>query len=320
MTDSPALFGFLAELRLPRPAEQAALGARWRGDGAFRTQALLGAALAAVWAFAFRDTWTALAGRWSSDDNYSHGFFVPAVALYLAAHAVRRDGVPAPGQGGALAGAALMLIGLAVAAFATLFPSLVAESLALIATLAGIVLAVGGWGWAKRLAAPILFLAFMAPWPSAVYSRIAFPLQLQVCGLATSLLDLIGIPAIGEGTLIHLPKQTMHVAEACSGLRQLTAFLAIGACAALLVERPLWYRSVLLLAAVPLAMAINVLRVTFTCAVVQYGDPAWTQGAMHQIEGLAMVALGLLGMRLLCKTLDWALQPAAPTPHAEAVA
>jgi hypothetical protein len=53
---------------------------------------------------------------------------------------------------------------------------------------------------------------------------------------------------------------------------------------------------------------------------VQYGDPAWTQGAMHQIEGLAMVALGLLGMRLLCKTLDWALQPTAPAPHAEAVA
>ena len=313
---APGLFEFLRELRFPTPPERAAFAACWRADAGFRTRALLGAALATAWTTAFGGTWRDLAARWSSDDNYSHGFFVPLVAIYLAARAVRRDGVPAAGRGGWFAGPALTLVGVLAGAVAAVFPSLAAESFALVATLGGLTLTVGGWGWARRLAAPILFLAFMAPWPSAAYSRVAFPLQLQVCALATGLLDLCGMTIIGEGTLIHLPKQTLHVAEACSGLRQLTAFLAIGACAALLVERPWWYRTILLLAAVPLAIAINVLRVALTCLVVQYGDPAWTQGAMHTVEGLAMVALGLAGMRLLCATLDWALAapPLAPAP------
>src|SRR4029079_9251727 len=105
---------------------------------------------------------------------------------------------------------------------------------------------------------------------------------------------------------------SMHVAQACSGMRQLTAFLAISTCAALLMNRPKWYPVVLLISAIPIAMAINIVRVSATGLVMTYGDPAWTQGAMHTVEGLVMVALGMGVLWCEIRVLDWMLEPSSP--------
>jgi exosortase len=167
------------------------------------------------------------------------------------------------------------------------------------------------------LQTPTLFLLFAVPWPSALYSRIAFPLQQVVCQAAAVVIELFNVPVLREGNVMHLPKQSLHVAQACSGMRQLTAFLAISTCAAILMNRPKWYRAILLLSAVPIAVAINILRVSATGLVVVYGNPAWTQGTMHTVEGLVMVALGMAMLWAEIKVLDWMLEPSerrAATP------
>jgi exosortase len=211
------------------------------------------------------------------------------------------------GSRGIFVGASFVLLGLAARMLTVLLPSLILQSLSMLTVAAGLVLLIGGRTWWRLLWPSLLFAVFMIPLPSAIYSRIAFPLQLFVSQLSTVVLEILGIPVHRDGNLIHLPGQVMHVAEACSGLRQLTAFIAICTCAALLMKRPGWYRAALLASSIPIAVLINILRVTATGLMLRYGNAEWTEGSLHTIEGLVMVGLGLLVLRLEIALLDWLL-------------
>jgi len=253
------------------------------------------------------ETLVSLMSRWNSDANYSHGYLVPLASLYLLHQSLegRRDKGEIALRGGMLTGSLLLTLGLLLAWGTTLVPSLVGECTSMLLVLSGAILAVGGWAWWRYAWAPVFFLVFMVPWPSSLYSQAAFPLQLFVSQVAGVLLQMLGIPVICDGSLLHLPGQTMHVAQACSGLRQLTAFLAMAACAALLVERPMWYRLTLLMSAVPIAILINILRVTITGILTYYGLGHLTEGAMHTVEGMIMILAGFGVMGLEIKLLDW---------------
>lgn len=296
-----------------RAASVAALLDRAAGISLRRrpVELFLAVALGLFLSISYFETAVNLVGRWNGDPNYSHGFLVPLVSLYLAfrkrASTAEESKSLATPRGGVFGGGVLLIGGLAIRAITIILPSLVAECFSLLAVLAGLVLVIGGRGWWRRLWASVGFLVFMVPWPSAVYSRIAFPLQLFVSRVSAIVLQILGIPVLRDGNLIHLPGQTMHVAEACSGLRQLTAFLAIGACAALLAARPRWYRLLVLASSIPIAVIMNVLRVTVSGLLLQWGDATMIEGWLHTAEGLVMVGMGLGLLMLELALLDWLL-------------
>lgn len=262
-------------------------------------------ALVGILAVTYWETVLLLVGRWNSDPNYSHGFLVPLVSFYL----LRRNGsdteADVSGRGGVFVGVTLISLGALSRGCTVLVPSLFLECLSLLVTLWGLAWLLGGRRWGRRSAAPIAFLLFMVPWPSAGYSRMAFPLQLLVSQAAAATLEELGIPILRDGNLLRLPGQTMHVAEACSGLRQLVAFLAIGTCAAILLPRPAWYRLTVFCSAIPIAIFINILRVVGTGYIAQLGYAEWTSGAFHVAEGLIMVGMGLALMAAEIRVLDW---------------
>ena len=301
------VWDFLLDLRAPTPIERARI-VEWIRQPTTATNLAFVALLFGLWTAAFYPTIGALVDRWSSDENYSHGFLTPIVCIYLSLQNFKSNPINGPVRGGIVVGGLVILLGMAFGCLTVLFPSLLAECVAMLAVLAGAILLVGGREWWKRLQTPTLFLLFAVPWPSALYSRIAFPLQQIVCQAAAVVIEMFNVPVLREGNVMHLPKQSMHVAQACSGMRQLTAFLAISTCAAILMNRPKWYRAILLLSAVPIAVAINVLRVSATGLVMTYGDPAWTQGTMHTVEGLVMVALGMAMLWCEIRVLDWMLE------------
>ncbi len=122
---------------------------------------------------------------------------------------------------------------------------------------------------------------------------IANPLQLLVSQMATAMLNVLNIPALCEGNLITLPGDNqLFVAEACSGMRQLTGFLALTTAWAYLSARPPWHRGLLIASSVPIAMTANIVRVTLTGVVSHAFDPKYASGAFHTVEGLAMMGLG----------------------------
>ena len=208
-------------------------------------------------------------------------------------------------RGGLVLGAALLLLCLAGRMATTLVPVGVLSDLAFLAGLAGLVAALAGRDALHRYGFALFFLVFMIPLPIALYSAIASPLQLLVSRLAASLLGLLGIPVLCQGNMMTLPGDVhLFVAEACSGMRQLTGFLALTTAVAWFSERPLWYRLVLVGSAVPIALTANLLRVTLTAWLAYAVNPALAGGQFHTFEGLLLMGVGLAMLAAECSALN----------------
>ena len=102
------------------------------------------------------------------------------------------------------------------------------------------------------------------------------------------------IDVIYKGQRLEPP---LNVAEACSGMRLLMAFLALGVAMAYLHYRPIWQRVVLLVTTIPIAIFCNIIRVTVTGFIYVLIHPKYTQGIYHNTLGVAMLplAFGLYG-------------------------
>jgi exosortase len=96
----------------------------------------------------------------------------------------------------------------------------------------------------------------------------------------------------------HRLEPELDVAEACSGMRLLMAFFALGVAMAYLHYRPIWQRLILLASTIPIAILCNIVRVTVTGFIYVLGDPQYAQGIYHDLLGMAMLplAFGLYGL------------------------
>ena len=157
----------------------------------------------------------------------------------------------------------------------------------------------------KRYWFAFFFLVFMVPLPIALYSKIASPLQLFASRVASTLMNATGVPVLCEGNKMTLPGGLqMFVAEACSGMRQLTGFLALTTAVAYWTTRPAWYRVVIVISALPIALSANIARVMLTGYIMHFVNPQFALGTYHTLEGLLMMGFGLLLLQAECWVLD----------------
>ncbi len=236
-----------------------------------------------------------LARDWRRDDNYSVGVLVMPAALYLLwleRRALKKCTLRPSWWG--LAVLALAELGRWYG-LTRLFES--GERYAFVLTIVGLVLLVAGWQVFRRTFWILSFLFLMVPLPGKVHNLISGPLQ----GLATSgavfTLELLGVVVQREGHVMVLNGDTpVAVAEACSGLRMLTAFVVVSAVLAYVVSRPRWQKTVLVLLSVPVAIACNLLRLTITAELFLYTGSATAERFFHDFAGLVMMpmAFGLL--------------------------
>src|SRR5262245_7177086 len=214
---------------------------------------------------------------WSTDENYSHGFLVPLISLYFANEAAKRG--PVPIKGGTIVGILLLSVSLLGRLAMILVPIPFLGDLALLLGLAGVCSLIVGTAALRRYWFAIVFLVFMVPLPIALYTRIASPLQLLASQFATAILNATGVPVLCEGNMMTLPGEIqMFVAEACSGMRQLTGFLALTAAVAYLARRPWWYRLAVIASAIPIALTANIARVILTGYIMYFFDSQYASG------------------------------------------
>ena len=281
---------------------------RRAGDPAERLTVLAVVACFALCLLAFRDSLGDFKYAWTTDDNYSHGPLVPLLSLYFAAQVYRREGPLAPPQGksGLWLGGVLLGTSLLVNLMTLPLPIPFLGELAFLGTLIGAFTMVAGPAALRRYWFPFAFLIFMVPLPIALYSRIASPLQLLASRVASGFMNATGVPVLCEGNRMTLPGGVqMFVAEACSGMRQLTGFLALAAAVAYLSnKRPPWYRAVVVLSALPIALFANTMRVVATGYIMHYVDPRYAEGAFHTLEGILLMAMGLLLLNSVCMLMD----------------
>jgi exosortase len=162
-------------------------------------------------------------------------------------------------------------------------------------TLFGVVLLLCGWKVMRIAWFPILFLMCAVPWPPLFYSKVAMPLQELAAKVAVGMLNLTGVEATQSGTKIFMsrgigvPERSLNVAEACAGMRSLMTFISVGAAVAFLSNRPLWQRIILTLAAIPIAIFCNVMRVSGQGILDHYWSEQISEGFAHQFVGLVML-------------------------------
>jgi exosortase len=235
-----------------------------------------------------------LAKQWSNDPNFSHGFFVPAFSLFVLWQ--DRDRLAREPRDPSSWGLLIVVFALVVLVAGVLGAELFLSRVSLLLLIAGLVIFLRGWHWFRAVLFPWAFLFLMIPIPEIVFSQITFPLQILASKVAALLLPLLSVPVLREGNVINLPAMPLEVVEACSGIRSLLSLVTLAIIYGYLVETRTWVRVVLALAAIPIAVAANSLRIVGTGLLVQYWDPDKAEGFFHTFSGwlIFVVALAML--------------------------
>jgi exosortase len=250
------------------------------------------AALAVSFAWLFARPAAALAADWWNDPEAGHGLLLFPVACWLAFSAgMERAWRPAPWAGGVLLAGAV-----GVRFLSELAAELFTMRLSLVTAAAGLLLWYVGWRQLRRWWLPLSLVALSIPLPDLLVTRVALPLQFTASQIGAALLAWRDIPVRLSGNVIRLPGQELFVAEACSGLRSLTALVALSVLVGGLLLRSVPGRLLLLGAAIPVAVLLNGLRVFLTGFLVTVVDPRLGEGFLHLTEGwlIFVVALGIL--------------------------
>jgi exosortase len=166
----------------------------------------------------------------------------------------------------------------------------------MIVVITGLVLYLLGWQHLRVTAFPIGFLLFMIPLPAIILNTVTFPLQLLAAKVATFSLQVVNLPVYREGNIIFLPRTTLEIIEACSGLRSLVSLVALAVVFAYLTQRHTWKLVVLVASSVPIALIANAFRIWGTGVLVHFYGSKVAEGFYHSFAGWSVfvVAFGLL--------------------------
>jgi len=236
--------------------------------------------------------------RWVTDSSWSHGFLIPFFSLYFLNQ--HREKILNLRTKPNYLGLPLLLCLLVVHIVnkASMSGYAYLQPIAMVAALGAVVLFLGGWSVIRYVWLPIGFLAFAVPLPQRLYFQVTLPMRLLAANVAAMLLGVVkGLETTVSGVVIGVVyngralKPDLNVAEACSGMRLLMAFVALGVAMAYLHYRPIWQRLVLLACTIPIAVLCNVIRVTVTGFIFVLIHPKYTQGIYHDTLGLLMLPL-----------------------------
>ncbi|WP_457575201.1 exosortase [Desulfomarina sp.] len=267
----------------------------WGRRNIFSAGILLAALFILYWPFL-----TKLVADWGTNDDYSHGYFIPVLTLYFIYHI--RDKLRDLAIRPSFTGLFIIVAGLAQLVVGKIGSEFFLQRTSLIIVLYGLVLFFLGWAYLRKLFLPLSYLFFMVPLPAIIWNKIAFPMQLFASALTEKVVYALGIAIYREGNVLHLAETTLEVVAACSGLRSLMTMFALSAALAFLSSLSRWKKIILLLSAAPIAVIANIIRLSGTAVLAsRYGSEV-AQGFLHEFSGIVVFMLGL-GMLVAVNTL-----------------
>lgn len=269
------------------------------------------AAIAAVLTFLYFNVLTKLGRDWWHDENYSHGLLIPFIIGFIVWR--ERKNFSEVSTRGNWLGFALVIFALFALWAGIAGAELFVQRASLVLILAGIAIYFFGVRIVSRVAIPLLLLALAIPIPQIVFNRIAFPLQLFASRCAVSAMQLFEISVLRQGNVIELmplgakaPKR-LAVVEACSGIRSLMTLVTLAVVYAYFTRPKMpqtfvgtgsqksqtkiyatfafWRAVILVVAAVPIAILTNALRVSGTGVLAHYYGTEVADGFFHSFSG-----------------------------------
>jgi exosortase len=253
--------------------------------------------LVGTFILSYFQVWKNLLFAWSNSEEYSHGFFILPIAVYIIWN--KRKNLSEIQMSPSLWGLAIVIFSLTLYLASHFADMLTLESFTLILTIFGIILYLLGFGIFKELFFPLFFLLLMIPIPAQIYSASTIPLQLFVSKISVWAASLFGLPIYREGNIIHLPERTLQVVQACSGLRSMISLLTLSLVFGYLTLKSNYLRAALFFVGIPVAIFVNIIRVFIMIIVIYYFDFDLTTGTIHTIYGLSIFLIALLMLYLI---------------------
>lgn len=193
------------------------------------------------------------------------------------------------------------------------------QGLSLLLTLGSLTLLLVGPSMFRHLLLPIAYLIMMITISEKFMLAVTFKLQLIASQGSWLILNLIGNPFgwfsvdIDGNTLMIVTKTgemlPMNVAEACSGMRMVVAFYALAIAVAILGSTQWWQRIALILLAGPVAVFMNMIRVT-VLGLLMLINPDLASGDAHTVIGTILLVPSLL----LFLGISWVLNRLVSPP------
>ena len=250
---------------------------------------------------AFAPTLVWFVERWTDGIfRNGHGIFMPLIVGYFAWEYLKQDPDPEPRASGV--GWLFLVAALGLLVLDSAIHSQLLAGAAFVLSLPGIALLLLGAKRTRGIAFPLLIAVFMLPIPAGALSRLYMVLRTMTAIVSSHLVPLFGVPVDRDGTLLRLPRSVVEVADNCSGFATLYAAI-LAAIVLAHMTRPPWRRAAVLLAAVPLALVCNFLRVTVLVLLVQGYGPQILDTQIHPLSGMALFVL-VIGALLLIAGRD----------------
>ena len=224
-----------------------------------------------------------LVSRWSKQEEYSHGFFIPLISLWLLWQ--RRDALRASMGRPAWSGLLLVLLSIGMLVLGEITAIFILVQYGFLLCLLALILCLGGMPLLRVTFLPVLLLLFAVPLPYFVDSQLSWRLQLLSSQIGVGVLRLLDISVFLEGNVIDLGSYRLQVVDACSGLRYLYPLLSIGFLMGYMFRAPRWQRVVLFLSTIPITVLMNSLRIAAVGLLVERWGIGMADGFLHYFEG-----------------------------------
>lgn len=246
----------------------------------------------------FSTTFQTLWKMWMNNANYSHGFLIPPVAIWLVWR--QRDVLKEAAPSGSWVGSILLIPAVLLQLAGLRGDVAMVQGGAMILALMGLTWQLFGRRVFARFAFPLAFLIFMIPTFPFLMNVASFQLKVLAARGAVETAQAIGVAVQREGVNLLLPSGVLAVENACSGLRSLVALMALGALFGYLSRGRLWRRLLLFALALPIAVFANVIRISALCVYAGLAGVEEATGVFHDVGGYVLFALAFL-MLAICK-------------------
>jgi len=258
-------------------------------EKSFNNPALLVGILLVSFVLAYWVPLKAIVSTWWYNDDYSYGFFIPLISLYLFWE--KRQLL----KNMQFRSAWIILPLLLMFVFISLYGILGSSGNVSMPAIPILIILFSAFCFGiqavRQLILPLGFLVFMVPVPPVIENHLGVFLKSISSKIGGQIIELFNIPVHVSGNIIDLGFTQLQVVDACSGLRYLFPLIALGVLYAYFFEKVTWKKLVCVLATIPIAILVNALRIGATGILANYWGPSVAEGFFHGASAFVLFAV-----------------------------
>jgi len=254
---------------------------------------LQGSILIAAFLLAYGSVLAGFVRTWMSRDDFSHGFIVPFISLYLVW--LKRNQIlsltPKPNL---LIGTIVLISSGVMLIIGSLGNIDTANQISFLISVPALVLTIAGPMHLKLLIVPLAYLIFMNPVLADLISPLRMPMQLIAAYIAEHALHIMSIPVFRHSYFLDLPYQTLEVASMCSGLNYIVAIVAVAIPLAILTQKSIFRKITVILGSIVIGIFVNLTRVIIVATWAYTHPGEEIHGPMHIFQGFSVSVVGFI--------------------------